>query len=476
MLSFSHYRFNPLWLRVGLEVTFGEIIHLQSNSDIYGLSTFIINRLFKDKYLEQKHNRAYVYSTEYSEYIKKFTLQKFLFLLLFLNKAKEVKIIKHNPCLFIKSSPYKELRDILLKFSSELLANVGDITKDLKRLGFVLTHKQHFIDEFDYAFKNLAVDLRDGIRITKVTEIICLRDDLTSKLRVPAISRLQRIHNVNLALNSLSELNFQVGGNITAADIVDGHREKTLSLLWQLIYKFRSPKFHAAAKTIQSWWKNKWLRVVINRRVRERELAKRENAAVNIQKYFRGYLSRKNSKTYIYSRIDATVSIQKYVRGYIARKKFNAVVGNVRCIQLWYRASRLAKNTRAEFIFIKTKVILIQRWYRKVSLANKLVAASHVIKDVIENERSKHKKAFIIQKFLKSVVVRKKFQDLVKNVCRMNKAAVLIQATWKMHIVKKDYKLRREKAIVIQRWVLCTLCICFVFVNVKLEILRVVVA
>lgn len=401
--------------------------------------------------MEQKHNRAYVYSMEYSDYIKKFTLQKFLFLLLFLNKAKEVKIIKHNPCLFIKSSPYKELREILLKFSSELLANVGDITRDLKRLGFVLTHKQHFIDEFDYAFNNLAVDLRDGIRITKVTEIICLRDDLTTKLRVPAISRLQRIHNVNLALNALSELKFQLGGNITAADIVDGHREKTLSLLWQLIYKFRSPKFHAAAKSIQSWWKNRWLRVLINRRIRERELARRQNAAVIIQKYYRGHLSRKNSKIYIYSRIHATIRLQKYVRGYIARKKYNDVVYKIRSIQLWYRATRLAINTRAEFLFIKSKVILIQKWYRKVSLAKKLVAAAHVIKDVIENERSKHKKAYIIQKFLKSVVVKRKFQDLVKSVCRMNKAAVLIQATWKMYFVQKDYKLLKEKVIVIQR-------------------------
>lgn len=401
--------------------------------------------------MEQKHNRAYVYSTEYSDYIKKFTLQKFLFLLLFLNKAKEVKIIKHNPCLFIKSSPYKELRDILLKFSSELLANVGDITRDLKRLGFVLTHKQHFIDEFDYAFNNLAVDLRDGIRITKVTEIICLRDDLTTKLRVPAISRLQRIHNVNLALNSLSELKFQLGGNITAADIVDGHREKTLSLLWQLIYKFRSPKFHAAAKTIQGWWKNRWLRVVINRRIRGRQLAKRENGALVIQKWYRGYISRKNSKAFIYSRIHAITTLQRYVRGYVARKKFNAVVYKVKYIQMWYRATRLAINTRAEFIFIKTNVIRIQIWYRRMLLAKKLVAAAHVIKDAIVQERSKHKNAYIIQKFLKSVVVRRKFTELVNNVCKMNKATVLIQSTWKMYICYQNFNNIRKNVIIIQR-------------------------
>lgn len=415
------------------------------------MSTFIINRLFKDKYLEQKHNRAYVYSAEYSEYIKKFSLQKFLFLLLFLNKAKEVKLIKHNPCLFIKSSPYKELREVLLKFSSELLANVGDITRDLKRLGFALTHKQHFIDEFNYAFSNLGVDLRDGIRLTKITEIICLRDDLTSKLRVPAISRLQRIYNVNLALNSLSELKFQLGGNITAADIVDGHREKTLSLLWQLIYKFRSPKFHAAAKIIQSWWKRKWLKVMIKRRIRERELAKQLNAAIAIQKYYREYIRKKKLRVYLDTRNRAVLILQKYVRGFIARKKFDSTLSKIIYIQSWYRATRLAVNTRAEFVYIKTNVILIQRWYRKMSLAKKLVSAAYVIKDVIENERLKNRKASIIQAFLKSMVVRRKFRDLAVNVVKLNKAAVRLQSAWKMYIIRKEYKIFKANVIVIQR-------------------------
>lgn len=36
--------FNPLWLRLGLEVVYGEKIHLQSNRDIVGLSSFILNR------------------------------------------------------------------------------------------------------------------------------------------------------------------------------------------------------------------------------------------------------------------------------------------------------------------------------------------------------------------------------------------------------------------------------------------------
>lgn len=207
-------KFNPLWLRIGLEVVFGETIPMHHNHDMIALSSFILNHLFRDRYLESKHPKVFAQGDVYAEHIKKHTLKKFLSLLYFLDVAKNRKIIKHNPCLFLKSSEYKETKDILLRFSSSLLGNIGDIQRDLRRIGIVLTHKQTFIDEFDYAFRNLAIDLRDGVRLTKIMEIILLRDDLTCQLRVPAISRTQRVHNVGLALKALEQANFDLTGRV----------------------------------------------------------------------------------------------------------------------------------------------------------------------------------------------------------------------------------------------------------------------
>lgn len=204
--------FNPLWLRIGLEVVFGEIIPMHNNHDMISLSAFILNRLFRDRYLEAKHPKVYAHGDSYAEHIKKHTLKKLLCLLYFVDVAKNKKIIKHNPCLFLKKSEYKETKDILLKFSSSLLGNIGDVQRDLKRIGIVLKHKQTYIDEFDYGFRNLAVDLRDGVRLTKVMEIILLRDDMTSQLRVPAISRIQRVHNVGVALKALENADFNLTG------------------------------------------------------------------------------------------------------------------------------------------------------------------------------------------------------------------------------------------------------------------------
>lgn len=94
-----------------------------------------------------------------------------------------------------------------------ILGNIGDIGRELRRIGIILTHKQTYIDEFDYAFRNLAIDLRDGVRLTKVMEIILLRDDMTCQMRAPAISRTQRLFNVGVALKALENADFVLSGN-----------------------------------------------------------------------------------------------------------------------------------------------------------------------------------------------------------------------------------------------------------------------
>ncbi|KAI8044616.1 protein abnormal spindle [Drosophila gunungcola] len=444
--------FNPLWLRLGLEVVFGEKIQMQSNRDIVGLSTFILNRLFRNKFEEQRYSKAYTLTEEYAETIKKHSLQKILFLLLFLDQAKQKRIVKHNPCLFVKKSPHKETKDILLRFSSELLANIGDITRELRRLGYVLQHRQTFLDEFDYAFNNLAVDLRDGVRLTRVMEVILLRDDLTRQLRVPAISRLQRIFNVKLALGALGEAKFQLGGDISAPDIVDGHREKTLSLLWQIIYKFRSPKFHAAAAVLQKWWRRRWLYVVIQRRIRHKELMRRHRAATVIQAVFRGHQMRKYAKLFRAERTQAAIILQKFTRRYLAQKQLYQSYHSIITIQRWWRAIQVARQCRRRFLELRQAAIFLQRIWRRRLFAKKLLAAAATAR--LQRSQKQQAAASYIQMQWRShqagKMQRKKFlrqRELIIFVQRR------IRCNWEMMKQRKEFKQLKYSAIKMQqRW------------------------
>lgn len=205
--------FNLLWLRLGLEITFGEQILMRHNADVQTLSAFIVQRLFRDRHLDERTTLAHRrYEPGFAEQHRKHTLTKVLTLLVFLDTAKRRRVIAHNPCLFTLASEYKEMRAVLVRFSSSFVANLGDVQRDLRRIGIVLSHRQTYLDEFDYAFRNLAVDLRDGVRLSRVMEILLMREDLMGRLRVPAISRLQRMHNVEVALGAWREADFRIDG------------------------------------------------------------------------------------------------------------------------------------------------------------------------------------------------------------------------------------------------------------------------
>ena len=96
------------------------------------------------------------------------------------------------------------------------------------------------LDEFDYGVSNLPTDLRCGVRLARVAEILSkvTVGSLNKRLRVPAVSRLQKIHNLSVAYSRLQQcvLHVSLDKEFPPADIAAGHRENTLGLLWTLIF------------------------------------------------------------------------------------------------------------------------------------------------------------------------------------------------------------------------------------------------
>ncbi|XP_040841712.1 abnormal spindle-like microcephaly-associated protein [Ochotona curzoniae] len=238
--------YNPLWLRIGLETIYGELISLQDNSDVTGLAMFILKRLLwnPDIAAEYRHPTVpHLYRDDHEEALSKFTLKKLLLLVCFLDYAKLSRLIDHDPCLFCKDAEFKASKEILLAFSRDFLSGEGDLSRHLSLLGLPVSHVQTPFDEFDFAVTNLAVDLQCGVRLVRTMELLTKNWELSKKLRIPAISRLQKIHNVDIALQVLKSQGIQLsdehGNTILSKDIVDRHREKTLALLWKIAFAFQ---------------------------------------------------------------------------------------------------------------------------------------------------------------------------------------------------------------------------------------------
>ncbi|XP_046932686.1 abnormal spindle-like microcephaly-associated protein isoform X2 [Lynx rufus] len=238
--------YNPLWLRIGLETIYGELISLEDNSDVTGLAVFILNRLLwnPDIAAEYRHPSVpHLYRDGHEEALSKFTLKKLLLLVCFLDYAKISRLIDHDPCLFCKDAEFKTSKEILLAFSRDFLSGEGDLSRHLSFLGLPVNHVQTPFDEFDFAVTNLAVDLQCGVRLVRIMELLTRDWNLSKKLRIPAISRLQKMHNVDIVLQILRSrgirLNDEHGNAILSKDIVDRHREKTLALLWKIAFAFQ---------------------------------------------------------------------------------------------------------------------------------------------------------------------------------------------------------------------------------------------
>uniref|UniRef100_A0A8C8YKI1 Assembly factor for spindle microtubules n=1 Tax=Prolemur simus TaxID=1328070 RepID=A0A8C8YKI1_PROSS len=238
--------YNPLWLRIGLETIYGELIPLEDNSDVTGLAVFILNRLLWNPVTaaEYRHPTVpHLYRDGHEEALSKFTLKKLLLLVCFLDYAKISRLIDHDPCLFCKDAEFKASKEILLAFSRDFLSGEGDLSRHLSLLGLPVNHVQTPFDEFDFAVTNLAVDLQCGVRLVRAMELLTQDWTLSKKLRIPAISRLQKMHNVDIALQILKSRGIQLsdehGNAILSKDIVDRHREKTLGLLWKIAFAFQ---------------------------------------------------------------------------------------------------------------------------------------------------------------------------------------------------------------------------------------------
>uniref|UniRef100_A0A4W3JTV4 Assembly factor for spindle microtubules n=1 Tax=Callorhinchus milii TaxID=7868 RepID=A0A4W3JTV4_CALMI len=238
--------YNTLWLRIGLETIYGELIPLENNSDVIGLGRFILNRLLwnSDVVAEYRHPTVpHLYRNEHKEVLAQFTLKKFLLLVWFLDCAKQSRLIDHDPCLFCKDAEFKSSKDLLLAFSRDFLSGEGDLCRHLSYMGLTVSHFQTPLHEFNFAITNLAVDLRCGVRIVRAVELLTQDWTFSKHLRVPTISRLQKLHNVEIALKALRlrgiDLKAEDDHVIDSRDVVDGHRERTLALLWRIIFAFQ---------------------------------------------------------------------------------------------------------------------------------------------------------------------------------------------------------------------------------------------
>ena len=202
------------------------------------------------------------------------TLLRSLMLIKLLDRSKATSGSPSSLCLFLPTSPYKSSAAIVKALAQMLNPGIGDILRLLSHLDYVVSHKQYPLEEFNYHIENLAVDLRDGVVLTRLVELLlyptasdllarvddadatatvlmpggetlCLVQGehdwpLSQHLKLPCLGQATKLYNVQLALSALTGVRGMdsLVRDIRAEDIVNGFREKTVALLWGLTGKW----------------------------------------------------------------------------------------------------------------------------------------------------------------------------------------------------------------------------------------------
>ncbi|KAF2743705.1 hypothetical protein M011DRAFT_471253 [Sporormia fimetaria CBS 119925] len=196
------------------------------------------------------------------------TMLRSLMLIQLLDRAKTLRVVPGG--LFQVESSYKASTQVIQALTRLLLPSMGNIERHLGHLGYQVHHSQTPLEEHIYHIDNISVDLRDGVILTRLIELLLYppsslsssesmtanftmpevsslkgfpnldrstKGPLSQHLKYPCISRTQKMYNVQIALSALHEVPRQIVAEIKAEHIVDGHREKTMSLLWALVSK-----------------------------------------------------------------------------------------------------------------------------------------------------------------------------------------------------------------------------------------------
>ncbi|KAL6573863.1 hypothetical protein OROHE_001405 [Orobanche hederae] len=257
--------YNPIWLRIGLYIILGGD-SLLPNGDVKSeqqnafLRMVLEKQFFSHTGLAKTH--AYnklvegLYRPGYYEKLGNVILKRFLLLVILIDRAKsETSIpLKYgidgldggSPPLFSSKSNIKSSRQLITDFlSSDVMHGEGNLLAHLVIVGYKVTYQQNPLIDYDFKVIDLFEGLRDGVRLCRAIELLKHDPSILMKVVVPSDTQKKSLVNCGIALQYLKQAGVPLvdedGTEIIGEDVVNGDKELTLSLLWNMFVHLQLP-------------------------------------------------------------------------------------------------------------------------------------------------------------------------------------------------------------------------------------------
>ena len=204
--------FNRVWFRLAMEVLFP--INIENYQQM---------KLAIEQYLLQSTGQTTSSSTDStakkttakvaSAQIR-LTIKNLVLIILFLERAKLLRLIDNDPCLYARESKFKSTKESIDVLSRDFISSDTNLIRRLKLAGFEPVYRQTSLDEYNYLIatseNKLFDELKDGIRLTRCAQILLAssneqvaRFDLSTKLKCPVVNLVHKLLNIDQAFELL---------------------------------------------------------------------------------------------------------------------------------------------------------------------------------------------------------------------------------------------------------------------------------
>ncbi|KAK1280431.1 hypothetical protein QJS04_geneDACA018210 [Acorus gramineus] len=252
------------WLCIGLYIVFGgESLLLKedrnSEQDDLLLKMIIERQFFSHIGLAKSYSYNKLveglYRPGYYEALGNIILKRFLLFVLILDRAKSQSALPlkygidgidgGSPPLFCCQSNIKSSRQVICEFLSEVMHGEGDLLSHLAIVGYKVTYQQLPLAEYNFRITSLFEDLQDGLRLGRAIQLLQSDASIVSKLMAPSDNSKKSLHNCGVAMQYLKKagvpLSDKDGVIIVAEDVLNGDKELTLSILWNMFVYLQIP-------------------------------------------------------------------------------------------------------------------------------------------------------------------------------------------------------------------------------------------
>ncbi|CAF0758053.1 unnamed protein product [Adineta steineri] len=246
--------YNRIWFRLALEVLFPINIEnyqqmklsieqylIQSTGNTSSPSNDTINS-------KKNNNNNKTASAQI-----RLTIKNLILIIIFLERAKLLRLIDNDPCLYIRESKFKSTKESIDILSRDFISSDTNLIRRLKLAGYEPIYRQTSLDEYNYLITNtenkLFDDLKDGIRLTRCAQILLssineqvAKFDLSTKLKCPVVNLVHKLLNIDQAFELLQTYGHVNLNGISNKDIMNGNKQRTLELLWRIFITSYLPK------------------------------------------------------------------------------------------------------------------------------------------------------------------------------------------------------------------------------------------